>query len=102
MSESPSESPKEYRPVRIAPTGEMKFAGEQTGLFISHEDALTYFAALHTVLNGRHDTISDAQVQELMELLREANDDTIGVVQVMQPFDRCRITSAVIDPAQRT
>ena len=85
-----------------APTGEMKFASDRTGLFISHDDALTYFGALHAVMNHRHDAISEAQVRELMELLREAHDDTIGEVQVMRAFGECRITSAVIDPAQRT
>ena len=85
-----------------APTGEMKFEGEKTGVFITHGDALTYYAALHTVIMGRHDPISHAQVEQLMALLREASDDTVGVVQVLKAFDECRVTAAVLDPIQRT
>jgi hypothetical protein len=84
-----------------APTGEMKFDGEGTGVFISHEDALLYYAALHTVIMGRHDPISHAQVEQLMALLREAQDDTIGVVQVLKPFGDCRVAAAVLDPLVR-
>jgi hypothetical protein len=89
-------------PTRTAATGEMKFAGEKTGLFINHDDALQYYGALHTVLKGRHDPISHAMVEQLMQLMLEADDDTIGAVQVMKPFPQCHITSAVIDPVVKT
>jgi len=85
-----------------APTGEMKFANEKTGVFISHQDALLYYAALHTVINGRHDPISDLQVKQLMALLREADDEAIGTVQVLKSFDECKIAASVVDPVMRT
>jgi hypothetical protein len=84
-----------------APTGEMKFEGEKTGLFISHEDALMYYSALHAVVMGRHDPISHAHVEQLMSLMQEAQDDTIGVVQVLKSFEECRVTAAVLDPILR-
>ena len=85
-----------------APTGEMKFAGEPTGLFINHDDALLYRSAVLSLLRGRSDPISLATAEQLMELLGEADDDKVGLVQVLRPFDECRLAQAVIDPMMKT
>ncbi|MCX5659373.1 MAG: hypothetical protein NTW19_06570 [Planctomycetota bacterium] len=86
-----------------APTGEMKFSGEGTGLFIAHEDLDIYLSSLQAMRAGRGDPISAAAVSQLIDLMTQAADDQIGRdVQVCKSFDDCRITTATLDSLMRT
>lgn len=86
-----------------APTGEMKFGSEPTGLYIAHDDLAVYLSALQAVRLGRHDPISAAAVAQLLDLMNEAADAEVGKdVQVCRAFAECRITTARIDPLMRT
>ncbi len=86
-----------------APTGSLKFSGEKTGTFISSQDSNTYSSAILALLNGRHDAISVAAAQQLLQVLMEASsDDITGTIQVLKSFDECRIAEAVNDRVMRT
>lgn len=70
-------------------TGEMQFGNLPLGIYLTHADVLRYFDALHSVLAGRTDVISTATIEELVEVLREAEDDEIVEVQKMKPYEEC-------------
>jgi hypothetical protein len=70
-------------------TGEMQFGDMPMGIYLTHQDVLRYFDALHTVLAGRKDPISVDTVEELIEVLREAEDDEIVEIQKMKPYPEC-------------
>ncbi len=70
-------------------TGEMQFGDLPMGIYLEHEDVLRYFDALHTVLAGRKDAISLDTVEELIEVLREAEADEVVEIQKMKPYEQC-------------
>jgi len=70
-------------------TSEMRFGTEASGLFLAREDCQRYMGALHAVLAGRNDPISMATAEELLELLKESNDDTEGLVLCLKPIPAC-------------
>lgn len=87
----------------MAPTGELKFQGEGTGLFIAHDDLKLYLSALQAMREGRGDPICAATVSQLLSLLAEAADEELGrEVQVCKAFKDCRITTATVDSLMRT
>lgn len=86
-----------------APTGEMKFGPEPTGLFIAHDDLKLYLSAMQAIQEGRRDTICSATYAQLMQLMAQAADDeTTGAVQICKCFDDCRMTTARLDALMRT
>lgn len=86
-----------------APTGEIKFGREKTGLFIAHEDLPLYLSALRAVREGRSDAICIAAFNQLVDLMTQADDDeTTAVVQICRSFDDCRMTEARLDALMRT
>jgi hypothetical protein len=70
-------------------TGEMQFGQLPMGIYVTHEDVQRYFGALHMMLHGRSDTISTDTVLELLEVLREAEDNEVVEVQKMKPYEEC-------------
>ena len=76
--------------IMIKPeTGEIRFGSEKGGLFITNEDCQMYFAALHTILAGRHDSISLAQLVQLQEMLRSFYSEDFGKFQSLRSFEEC-------------
>lgn len=86
-----------------APTGEMKFGPEPTGLYIAHEDLKLYLSAMQAMQEGRRDAVCVATYAQLMDLMTQAADDeTSGAVEVCKSFDECRMTTARLDALMRT
>ncbi|MCE9591152.1 MAG: hypothetical protein K8S99_11585 [Planctomycetes bacterium] len=86
-----------------APTTELKFGAEPSGLYIAHDDLRLYRSALQAIREGRSDPICQATFAQLMDLMNQAADDDIGdSVAVCKSFDDCRITTAKLDSLIRT
>jgi hypothetical protein len=67
-------------------TGEMQFGAIPMGIYLTHEDVRRYYDALHSILAGRKDPISTYTVEELIEVLREAEVDEVVEIQKMKPY----------------
>lgn len=86
-----------------APTAELKFGPEPTGLFIAHDDLKLYLSAMQAMLEGRRDAVCVATYGQLMDLMTQAADDeTTGAVEICKSFDECRMTTARLDALMRT
>jgi hypothetical protein len=67
----------------------MQFGDAPMGIYLTHQDVVRYFDALHTVLSGRKEAISVDTVEELIEVLREAEVDELVEIQKMKPYGEC-------------